>query len=215
MWKLCLALGACVVVSACGSTTNTDPVTEKPATEPAGAPTTSTPPSSGGASSATDAGAAIDDDGGDPNDPYATPVQCSSGTQWTNGDKGSANMQPGSACRTCHVVGGKASSKSWDIAGTVYATAHEPDNCNGTSASGVTVIITDATGKETSLSVNSVGNFYHNDLFGFAALPKPYHARVVSGGKVRKMVAAQTEGDCNSCHTESGTNSAPGRIMLP
>jgi predicted CXXCH cytochrome family protein len=25
----------------------------------------------------------------------------------------------------------------------------------------------------------------------------------------------QTTGDCNSCHTQSGANGAPGRILLP
>ena len=149
------------------------------------------------------------------NTDYGTPVQCTSATHWTQGNQGSGNMQPGSACRSCHVVGGSASSKSWDIAGTVYATAHEPDDCNGTSAAGVTVVITDAKGGVTSLPVNSVGNFYHNDLFGFAALPKPYTAKVVSGGKTRAMIGAQTEGDCNKCHTETGTSLAPGRIMMP
>lgn len=29
------------------------------------------------------------------------------------------------------------------------------------------------------------------------------------------MITAQTNGDCNSCHTESGTLAAPGRIMAP
>jgi predicted CXXCH cytochrome family protein len=29
------------------------------------------------------------------------------------------------------------------------------------------------------------------------------------------MIGAITNGDCDSCHTESGTMSAPGRIMLP
>lgn len=160
----------------------------------------------------TDAGAdALPPD----NSSYGTPVQCTSATQWTQGNHGSASMQPGSACRSCHVVGGSASSKSWDIAGTVYATAHEPNDCNGASAAGVTIVITDAKGGVTSLPVNSVGNFYHDDLFGFAALPKPYTAKVVSGGKTRAMVGAQTEGDCNKCHTETGANLAPGRIMLP
>jgi len=162
--------------------------------------------------SGTDAGAdALPPDNTD----YATPVQCTSATQWTQGNHGSADMQPGSACRSCHVVGGSAGSKSWDIAGTVYATAHEPDDCNGASAAGVTVVITDAKGGVTSLPVNGVGNFYHNDLFGFAALPKPYTAKVVSGGKTRAMIGAQTEGDCNKCHSETGTSLAPGRIMLP
>jgi hypothetical protein len=29
------------------------------------------------------------------------------------------------------------------------------------------------------------------------------------------MAAAQTVGDCNSCHTENGAQGAPGRIYLP
>ena len=124
-------------------------------------------------------------------------------------------MMPGSACRSCDAVGGKASGKSWDISGTVYATAHEPDDCNGSSASGVTVVITDKNGGVTTLPVNSVGNFWHNDLLGFAAIPKLYTAKVVSGGKTREMIGAQTDGDCNKCHTESGTSLAPGRIMFP
>jgi hypothetical protein len=63
--------------------------------------------------------------------------------------------------------------------------------------------------------VNAAGNFWHSDLLGFAAIPKPYTAKVVAGGKVREMVAPQTDGDCNKCHTEAGTSSAPGRIMAP
>jgi hypothetical protein len=34
-------------------------------------------------------------------------------------------------------------------------------------------------------------------------------------GKTRAMVAPQTNGDCNSCHTENGANKAPGRVLLP
>ena len=124
-------------------------------------------------------------------------------------------MKPGSACRTCHVVGGKASSKSWDIAGTLYPTAHEPDDCYGTNAGGVTVVITDANGKDTVLQVNSAGNFWHNDFFGFQPIAKPYKAKVVAGGKVRAMKAAQTDGNCNACHTEAGDKNAPGRVMAP
>jgi len=29
------------------------------------------------------------------------------------------------------------------------------------------------------------------------------------------MLTPLMTGDCNSCHTETGTNNAPGRIMLP
>jgi hypothetical protein len=34
-------------------------------------------------------------------------------------------------------------------------------------------------------------------------------------GRERIMSAGQTNGDCNSCHTQNGAMSAPGRIMLP
>lgn len=189
-------------------------------------PTQAGPAATGGATVPEDPSTGKTDAGGDPvgdagdapdpTDPiYTTPVQCSSKTHWTQGNQGSTLMQPGSACRTCHVVGGSASKKSLDVAGTVYATAHEPTDCNGVSVSGATVVITDAKGATTSLTVNAAGNFSHNDTFGFAQIPKPYKAKIVYGGKQRVMVGAITDGDCNKCHTESGTSLAPGRIMLP
>ena len=69
---------------------------------------------------------------------------------------------------------------------------------------------TDANGHTLTIAVNSAGNFYTT-----AAVATPFHAKVVYGAAERAMSAAQTSGDCNSCHTESGANSAPGRIMLP
>jgi len=147
--------------------------------------------------------------------PYDTPLMCSSNTYWTGGDSGSANMHPGKACKSCHVVLGKATKKTFDISGTVYATAHEPDDCNGTSVAGAKVVITDANGQEHALDVNGVGNFEHSDLFGFAPFPVPYQAKVIYNGKERAMNAAQTNGDCNACHTQDGASNAPGRIMLP
>jgi hypothetical protein len=43
----------------------------------------------------------------------------------------------------------------------------------------------------------------------------PYSAKVSYMGRERAMAAMQTTGDCNSCHTQGGANSAPGRILLP
>jgi hypothetical protein len=222
-----LALGVVALAAACSSaplpsfqsyalpTDGTPPGTNNP--DDPGSPGSS---EGGGGSSGSSGTSGGPTDGGPDPDPtdaaeYATPVQCSTGTHWTQGDQGSDLMQPGSACRTCHVLGGSASKKTWDISGTVYATAHEPNDCNGTPAAGVTVVITDKNGVSTSLPVNAVGNFYHADLFGIAAIPKPYTAKVVQGSKQRVMVSAQTEGDCNTCHSESGASAAPGRIMLP
>ncbi len=139
--------------------------------------------------------------------PYDTPVTCSSNTQWTRGDRGSSSMHPGGACISCH-AGSGGEAPAYAIAGTVYPTAHEPTDCNG--AGGTTVVIVDAAGQTLNLTTNAAGNFYSN-----ARLTLPYHAKIVSNGKERAMVASQTSGDCNSCHTVSGANGAPGRLMLP
>lgn len=147
-------------------------------------------------------------------DPYNTPPKCTSNTYWTGGDTKSAAMQPGLPCVTCHRLGGKATGKTFDVAGTVYPSAHEPNDCNGGPA-GVTVVITDANNQDHALAVNAAGNFYHADFFGFQKFPAPYRAKVVAGGKTRAMVAPQTDGDCNACHTQAGAQKAPGRIVAP
>jgi hypothetical protein len=145
---------------------------------------------------------------------YNTASVCTSGQTWTGGSTKSVNMEPGLACRSCHIVLGQAGTKDFDMSGTVYPTAHEPDLCNGVP-SGMTVVITDANKNDHVLQVNTVGNFYNDDGLGFLKIPTPYTAKVVAGNKVREMISAQTSGDCNSCHTEQGTQSAPGRIMAP
>jgi hypothetical protein len=115
-------------------------------------------------------------------------------------------MHPGQACITCHTMKGGPSFK---IAGTVYPTAHEPDDCDGV-AGGLTVVVTDANGTVTNITVNSSGNF---DARG--TVTPPFHVKVTNGTKERAMTDALTAGDCNSCHTEQGVNNAPGRIMAP
>jgi len=90
----------------------------------------------------------------------------------------------------------------------VYPTAHEPLNCNGKS--GVQVVITPASGTALTLTTNAAGNFYST-----AKVTTPYTAKVVMNGAERAMTAAQTSGDCNSCHTQNGAQMAPGRIMTP
>ena len=174
--------------------------------------TTVSGPGDGGrddGSAACDPGpCATDDAGTDPG--FDTPTVCTSGTNWTRGDRGSSLMHPGGACITCHDQRNQA--PSFTIAGTVFPTAHEPDDCNGASGttSGAQIVITDANGKITKIAVNSVGSFY---LQGSVALP--FRAKVVVGTRERAMFASQKSGDCNSCHTEKGENSAPGRIVLP
>jgi hypothetical protein len=147
-------------------------------------------------------------DGGVSN-PYDTPPQCSSGTYYSPSGDESSRMAPGNTCISCHAQSGGEAPR-FALAGTVYATAHEPTNCNGVNVGGATVVITDAQGATITLNVNAAGNFSTSQ-----AVAMPFRAAVQYDGKTRAMVAAQTSGDCNSCHTESGANGAPGRIMLP
>ncbi len=149
------------------------------------------------------------DDGGTGTTNYNTPTTCTSGATWTGGDRGSSRMHPGVACIDCHDQNG---GPSLTVAGTVFPTAHEPDDCNGANGTtlGLTVVITDKNGQTYKLPVNSAGNFY-----SVANIATPYAAKVVQGTKERAMVQHQTSGDCNSCHTVAGANGAPGRIMAP
>jgi hypothetical protein len=135
---------------------------------------------------------------------------CTSMRTWTGGNEGSPDMNPGTACIACHARSG-GEAPGFSIAGTVYPTAHEPDLCYGAaSSSGAQVVITGADGRTLTLAPNVAGNFYSG-----MAVALPFRAKVVTAAGERAMVAAQTSGDCNSCHTQAGANAAPGRIMLP
>jgi hypothetical protein len=150
-------------------------------------------------------------DGGTVIDPFNVPPVCTSHSTWTGGNEGSASMNPGLACIGCHgSTGGEA--PSFTIAGTLFPTAHEPDLCNGVNGgtSGARVEIIGASGQTTTLTPNAAGNFSYA-----GAIALPFQAKVVYMGRERVMTAKQTVGDCNSCHTQSGTSGAPGRIILP
>ena len=154
-----------------------------------------------GVACATDAGSSSKDAGvADANNPYNTPLVCTSKQTW-NGTYDST-MHPGVACDGCH---------SWNIAGTVYPTAHEPDNCDGIKG-GASVVVTDAHGRTATIAVNSAGNFLYNPATRLVA---PFSVKVVSSAGTRVMSTKATSGDCNHCHTVKGANGAPGRIMKP
>jgi len=133
---------------------------------------------------------------------------CTSGTLWKDGNNGSPLMHPGAACNACHQVMGGPNLR---IAGTIYPTLHEPNDCNGKAPPPpLTVVITDKNGKVTNLPVNAAGNFFTR-----ARVNAPYKAKVTDGTKTRAMTGSVTAGDCNSCHTDLGANGAPGRVMAP
>lgn len=164
---------------------------------------------------------------GKPN-PYDTPSVCTSGSYW-NKKTAAAYMAPGEACIACHLKYPKEpDARKFTIAGTVYPTAHEPDDCNGvaTKTSPEAIVeITDANGVVTNIPVNlaSYKNNVVGNFFTEVAIAMPYTARVLYDGRERAMVKPKNSGDCNGCHTEQGTTTetepmaetAPGRIMLP
>lgn len=141
-------------------------------------------------------------------DPLTAAATCSSDMYWERGEND--RMRPGEACIACHTA--ENEGPRYAIAGTLYPTGHEPNDCNGISgmASGATVVIVDANGQEHELTPNSVGNFYFN-----GNIAKPYTAKVVSEAGERLMVTPQQDGDCNKCHTPEGTQGAPGRVVVP
>ncbi|WP_147445615.1 hypothetical protein [Corallococcus aberystwythensis] len=144
------------------------------------------------------------------------PATCASGIIWTeaSGDTG-ASMAPGYACRSCHLR--QAPSMAYSFMGTVFPALHEKDGCDARLAepSRVKVEILDADGQvRLTLVPNAAGNFLSTTLQ--PSFPLPYRARVVGpDGASRVMATPQSNGDCNSCHTEQGTQGAPGRITLP
>lgn len=117
-------------------------------------------------------------------------------------------MDPGHACNSCHTF--EEEGPIFAIAGTLYPTAHEPDDCLGVNDLDVRVVITGSDGTEFTLAPNKSGNFTLEH-----AVALPYTAKVVSPKGTRSMLTPQAIGDCNLCHTQQGANGALGRVFLP
>lgn len=156
----------------------------------------------------------------------ATPTiqtTCTSNASWAGGLDGSQRMFPGLACRSCHLGqnflgqnprGVSQPEEAYVFSGTLYPGFHEANSCNGISPTGAVIEILDNTGAVAfRLTPNSVGNFHSSRSGGAVGLP--YTARVNVNGAIRAMATKQTDGDCNTCHTEAGLNGAPGRIVSP
>jgi hypothetical protein len=149
---------------------------------------------------------------------------CPSGSTYGGGE--GRSMDPGMACISCHAsTGGEA--PTFAFAGTVFVDGHATDRClpgsqEKADLSQATVVITGANGATLSLplcvpskSNPSTCNFANGNFSTAQSVPLPYTAKVVYMGKERDMTTPQTRGDCNACHTVTGTNGAPGRIALP
>lgn len=160
-------------------------------------------------------GAAGSGGAANPLDPLNAAARCSSAIFWTPADGDTRHMRPGEGCNRNGACHGAGAQLVWGVAGTVYSTGHEPDDCSGfdPTLAGpdlVHVVITDATGTEISLLPNDSGNFY----VGSVALPA--HVKMIGpNGKERAMVEPIATGDCNGCHSQAGSQGAPGRVTIP
>ena len=187
LFALAVALAA---AAACGGTTSTGV---------AG--------SSGSSGSTDDAGAAMDDGGAvcDPapcaadggTDPgFDTPTVCTSGTNWTRGDRGIRVDAPGR--RVHHLPRLEQRPVVLDCR---YGLPHR-------SRAGRLQRRRDHRRPDRHHRRQREGHEdrrqFRRKLLLAGAIALPFHAKVVVGTKERAMVAAQKSGDCNSCHTEKG-----------
>ena len=155
-----------------------------------------------------------------------TPAQttCESNSAWNAGIRGSSHMNPGLACRSCHLgdnfmgqnpTGAVEAFRAYFFMGTVFPSLHGRDLCNGAPPAGTVVEILDKNGV-VQLRMQAAppsGNFFSTSTM--AGIQLPYTARVLANGKSVSMNTPQTNGDCNTCHTEQGLSGAPGRIVWP
>ena len=131
---------------------------------------------------------------------------CASGWAWVGGDSESPEMYPGRACIACHKSEGEG--PNYSVAGTLYPNTQEADDCFGLE--GLRVEVTDADGKVIKMTSNEAGNFMSTSTF-----KAPYTA-VAFGpdGTEFPMIAPQTNGDCNTCHSSAGASGAAGRVFV-
>lgn len=132
--------------------------------------------------------------------------ECTTGEVWTGGDEESPLMHPGGDCIGCHAD--EREGPQYTLAGTVMGALDEATDCYGVQ--GVTVTITDNNDDVLELTTNAAGNFFTRE-----PIAMPYTVVIELDGEERPMGAAQTDGNCATCHTETGAEGAPGRVLVP
>lgn len=117
------------------------------------------------------------------------------------------SMRPGEDCLSCH--DGDRGPK-WSVAGTVFG---DPQAAATGGVLAAQVLITDATGRNLTLTTNEVGNFYTAEELTF-----PIRVEVQKDGKRMAMSDSPPVGSCNYCHSPQppeGEDDVPGRLFVP
>ena len=121
----------------------------------------------------------------------------------------------GKACASCHAQG-SSNEETFDSGATIFT---EINAVNGDASKiaqnySLRLVLQNSIGTENYRSGRGTGNFYTN----FNAGITNYTVEVVNAkGVVVNSSAMDSHNssrfDCNSCHTATGTNGAPGRIL--
>lgn len=127
-------------------------------------------------------------------------------------DKSTGLHNQGFDCLSCHYSGGPG-EKVFTIGGTIFRKKDAPDKDVASAAEGYTVqLVLRNCQTVTANKGRGSGNFYMNfspseDFIPFVIDP--------SGNRVNRSAAVHPKDRlrCNSCHTQSGVNGAPGRIV--
>jgi len=138
---------------------------------------------------------------------------CTSKRWWTGGVMASAAMTPGRPCIACHAA--SAAAPKYAIAGTVYETKLEEDDCNGADPPWALGVMNEFDGPEFMQRTppSAAGNFFIQMSSNF---PNRVFVKIVAGDKESKMIGAVTiPSDCNTCHSVRGDGGAAGRIVKP
>ncbi|MEN9810611.1 MAG: hypothetical protein RLZZ488_2178 [Pseudomonadota bacterium] len=123
-------------------------------------------------------------------------------------EDGNEFMNPGDNCLSCHGAGGKAAGEAqFTLAGTVFPSATSATN---QGLEGVSIEVTDSSGKKISLKSNRVGNFFTSESVSY-----PLKAvKVSKDGKEASMGTQVSSGGCAGCHAQPASGGAPGRVYL-
>jgi hypothetical protein len=117
-------------------------------------------------------------------------------------------MRPGNNCLRCHSPGGEAAARPFSFGGTVFPRA-DSELCAGVE--GVTIRVTDVTGKRISVVSNQAGNFWSAE-----PLTPPLSVEAELEGRVVTMPVTTPTGGCALCHSwPDPVGGAAGRLRAP
>ncbi len=140
------------------------------------------------------------------------------GTSCSGREDPNALRNQGEDCLSCHKPGGKAPRSLFGVSGTVFRSASGEPREDG--AAGVAVVLSDAAGRQVTLTSNAAGNFWSKEDLRY---PVRVTLRRPSEGAPGPALAEQhgqaatcTHGNCNQCHSyERPGVGAKGRLVRP